>query len=93
MSDDDQSVPLTMELVEQLENLIAGGGVEISRELVRKKYRRFGDEGARDRDALALAAGELIGAVTDSVTEIHALERAARPLAARGGGHTAVDER
>ena len=38
--------------------------------------RGFDDEGARDRDALLLAAGELVRVVVEAVAEADALERA-----------------
>ena len=42
--------------LEQIKNLSAGGLVEITGRLVRQDQRRLGKQGARDRDALHLAA-------------------------------------
>ena len=51
------------------------------------------DEGARDRDALLLAAGELVRVVVDPVAEADARERRARARVALAGGDARVDER
>ena len=50
--------------------------VEVARRLVREEERRLGDERARDRDALLLAAGELAGRVPVRDREPDLLERA-----------------
>ena len=47
--------------VEQLHDPHGRVRVEVPRRLVADEQRRVVDEGARDRDALLLAAGELVG--------------------------------
>src|SRR5581483_7838050 len=47
--------------VEELHDADGGVGIEVPRRLVADEQRRVVDERARDRDALLLAAGELVG--------------------------------
>src|SRR5262249_20302914 len=67
--DHDEREPLAAELGEEVQDLRAGGAVEVPRRLVGQQDARTHDHGARDRDALALAARELlrpmIGAARD----------------------------
>src|SRR3712207_7071154 len=53
----------------------SGLGVEVAGGLVRPHDRRVAREGARDRHALLLPAGELRGPVAVAVPEADALER------------------
>jgi hypothetical protein len=50
---------LAVERLQQVEDLVAGLAVEVARRLVAEQQRRVGDDGARDADALLLAAREL----------------------------------
>ena len=50
-------LPLRVQLLEQRDQRGAVRAIQISRWLVRKKDGGLGDEGARDRRALELAAG------------------------------------
>ena len=45
-----------IEFQHQFDDLAAGGGVEVAGGLICKQYLRLDDEGARDRNALLLAA-------------------------------------
>ncbi len=57
-------------LLEQMvDDRLAGGAVEIAGRLVGQQQRRAGDEGARDRDALLLAARQLAGIVPQAMPE------------------------
>src|SRR4029078_2464824 len=47
----------------------SGGGVGVAGRLVADQKRRMVDDGARDRDALLLAARELVGPGTGRVRE------------------------
>ena len=49
--------------------------VEVAGRLVGEEERRLGDQRARDRDALLLAAGELARLVVETIAEADALER------------------
>src|SRR5262245_4752733 len=73
---DDDGLSVVVQLVEQREDLDAGLRVEVARRLVSEKDRRVRDERARDRNALPLAAGQLIRQVIGTVLETHALEHA-----------------
>ena len=79
---------------EQVEHLRAGGRVQRSRRLVGQQQPRVADQRARDRDPLALTAGELrrAGACARSV-EPDVGERRARALEALGAARTARDQR
>ena len=68
-----------VELLEQVEDLVGALAVEIAGRLVGDDDLRVGDDGARDRHALLLAAGELARVVVDAVLEAdHARARSAR---------------
>ena len=59
--------------------------VEVTGRLVGEQDRRVVHQRARDGDALALTAGQLVRPVIHAVAELHALERflrAALPLVA-----------
>src|SRR5437868_3830468 len=60
-----------VEPVEEVEDLEAGGGIEVAGRLVGEQDRRAHHERAGDRDALALSAGELAGKVVDALLEAH----------------------
>ena len=56
---DDRLAVLAVERLQQVEDLVAGLAIEVAGRLVAEQQRRVGDDGARDADALLLAAGEL----------------------------------
>ena len=56
---DDRLAVLAVERLQQVEDLVARLAVEVAGRLVAEQQRRVGDDGARDADALLLAAGEL----------------------------------
>ena len=63
-----------------------GEGVERRERLVEEEHLRLGHEGAGDRDALLLAAGELARPAAGMLDEPDAAERVPDPVAALGGG-------
>ena len=67
--------------VQQLEDLHAGAEVELAGRLVGEQDRVAGGERAGDRDALLLAAGELVRKVPGAVAEADALEHLGRDAA------------
>ena len=67
-----------VERLQQVEDLVAGLAIEVARRLVAEQQRRIGDDGARDADALLLAAGELPRIVLRAVGEADDLQRDAR---------------
>jgi hypothetical protein len=56
VGDDRDGGPLGVEFLQQPENLLAGGLVEVAGRLVSQHHRRAGDQRSGDRDALLLAA-------------------------------------
>src|SRR5262245_16664725 len=65
--DDDYCLSVRMQLVEQRQDLDARLRVEVTRRLVGEQDRRVRDERARDRDALPLAARELVRQVIGAI--------------------------
>ena len=61
MGDDDDSIAGTVDVVEEREDLLTGGGVEITGRLVGEQQARTGHERPSDGDALPLAAREFAG--------------------------------
>src|SRR2546422_11229412 len=82
-----------MKLVKQPHDLIARRGVEVAHWLVGEQDARRVHQGARDGDALALSAGQLVGPVIHTVTQSHLLKRAGGALAPLFGSHAGVNER
>ena len=68
---------------EEVEDSRTGRLVEVARRFVGEQDARPVDEGARDRDALALAAREFRRPVTEPVTESAGLEEPGRRVADR----------
>ena len=64
---DDHGRPGAVHAVEQLHDPDRGLGVEVAGRLVRQQQRRVVDERARQRDALLLAARQLVGIVVSLV--------------------------
>ena len=60
---DDHGRPREVDAVQQLHDPDRGLGIEVAGRLVGQQQRRVVDERARDRHALLLAAGELVGEV------------------------------
>ena len=85
MGDDDNgNATLAIERLQRLHDLMRVPGIEIAGRLVRKQQDRIVDQGARDGDALLLAAGQLPGRVALPVGQAEQLERRPRPLGALG---------
>ena len=64
-----------VEFQHQLDDLRAGGGVEVAGGLVGEQDFWLGDEGARQRDALLFAAGEVFWQVVGAGGEPHLAQR------------------
>ena len=71
---DDRDAVLGVELLEEVDNLGAGLGVEVAGGFVGEDDGRRVGEGAGHGDALALSAGELEGLVVDAVAEADLFE-------------------
>ena len=77
--DEDDRLPLVVQLLEDRHDLLGGLRVEVSRRLVGEEDRRIVHEAPRDRDALLLAARELRRRVVPAVREADALEARSSP--------------
>src|SRR5690349_8405270 len=75
-----------VQLFEQAHDLLACGRVEVSGRLVGEEDGGVVHERSGDRDALSLAARELVGLMLHAVGEAHMLEGPGRLLAALPGG-------
>ena len=83
----DRRAALARERLHAIDDFAARRLVERGRRLVGEHHGRLADERARDRDALALAAGELLGTLVRVLAEAHGLEHRVGPalqLGARG---------
>src|SRR6185295_17015421 len=76
--DDDRRAEAGVQVADQRENLLAGARVEVAGRFVGEQDRRIDRQRARDRDALPLAAGELVGQMMQAVFELDQREQRAR---------------
>jgi len=91
--DQNDGVALHPKLFEQGHHFFAGFGIEISGRLVGEEDGGAINEGAGDRDALALAAGGFVRAVMNAGAETRGGEGVEGKLAALIGGHAGIDHR
>ena len=83
----DGDAALHVQLLEDVHDLDAGARVEVAGRLVRQQDRRLVDQRARDRDALLLAARQLVRVVVHALAEADDLEHFLRALVPLGGLH------
>ena len=57
MSDHDDRGPLLIEVSQDSHDLLPVSGIQVARRLIGQQHVRLGDNGARNGDALLLAAG------------------------------------
>ena len=88
---DDQAV--VRDLGEQVHDLDAGFGVEGAGGLVGQQDLGIVDQGARDGDALHLAAGQLAGLLVHVIAQAHLLQRGHRAVVAFGARHARQRQR
>ena len=69
VSNNDNGVAVGMQPVEQGHDLNAGLGIEISSGLIGQQDGRVVYQGPRNRDPLALASGEFVGAVSYAIAQ------------------------
>src|SRR5687768_2297807 len=89
----DYSLSRSCELLEHAHDLFRGRRVEVSGGLVGEQNGRVVHQRARDGDALSLSAGELVWPVSDSISELDALERGDGALLSLVGRNAGVHER
>ena len=75
---DDERRAAAREMLEGLRDLALAFGVERARRFVEQQDRAVGEERARDRDALPLAAGELDAALAEVVSILRQLPESSR---------------
>ena len=92
MGDEDDGVAAGVEFVEEGHDLDGGFGVEVAGGFVGEDDAGAVDEGAGDGDALALAAGELVGLVVHAGAEVDGFEDGLGAGDALGGRGAVVDE-
>ncbi len=73
----DGAAAFAVDLIEQTENLLAGGGVEISGGFVAQQHYRLEDQRPGYGDALPLAAGELVRPVRGALRQTGPLQQRA----------------
>ena len=73
MRDHDDGPTLAVEREQDAHDFPAGHAVQCASRLVRKEHVRIGDDGARDRRALLLAARQQRRKMMDTMGELHAL--------------------
>ena len=81
-----------IQLFEEHEERFTGRAVEVSRGLIGQHDRGAAHQRTRDRDALALAAGELARMEVGTIGEPHPGERLGRALTALGDGDAGVQQ-
>src|SRR4029453_19302408 len=81
-----------VELADELHDRGAGGAVEVAGRFVGEDDRRMPDEGAGDRDALPLAAGEVGGLEGGAWGEADPFERLVGASVPLGGGDAGVEQ-
>src|SRR5688572_33088053 len=81
---DDGLAEVAVEQLQDREDLVGGGAVEVAGRLVGEQELWIRDDRAGDRDALLLAARHLARAVLHAVAEADARERGLDPTRALG---------
>ncbi len=92
MGDHDDGDAISVEVLEQLDDLLCPARVQVPGGFVCQHDRWASNDRAGDRNALTLAARELGGAVLEPVGEPDALQRGGRELAPLTGVDAAVDQ-
>ncbi len=85
----DGAASFAIEHLQEFDNALSRGAIEISGGLVGEENARLIDEGAGERHALLFAAGKLLGKVVDPVSQPHPFEQIAGPLAGFANAHAA----
>jgi len=77
--DQDRGAGALVQVAEQVEDRGTGDGVEVAGRLAGDEQGRVVDQGAGDRDALLLAAGQLGGQRAAAIGQADRAEQAGRP--------------
>ena len=89
----DRLAVLAVQHLQQAQDLVGGGAVEVAGRLVADQERRIGHDGARDRHALLLAARELPRLVPGAVREADQRQRDRARAGALGRGQVGQQQR
>jgi len=81
------------QLFEQIHHLLAGSLIEIAGRLVGQQHRRMHAGGAGNRDALALPAGKLVGAMIGAICQAVILQQLRDACLAFGGSNARQHQR
>ena len=92
MCDHDHRPAVAAKVVEDIEDFLAGLGIQIPRGLVSQHDHRVVDQRPRDGRALLLPTRQLRRSVVASVGEVHACGQLAGLLATGGGWNTLIKE-
>ena len=93
LGEHDRRAPLLVEPAQQPDQLVAGDRVELRGRLVEQHERRAPGERGAERDALQLAAGELVRRAVEQVGDAERERRLLDPARDGRGGQPAVLER
>src|SRR5438093_8134052 len=69
VSDEQDRLTVSVELVDHVEHFLAGARIEVARRFVGEDHQRIGGERTGDGNSLLLAAGKLAGAVMQPVAQ------------------------
>jgi acyl-CoA thioesterase-1 len=82
---DNRGAKSLMQALKQSQDFLACLAIKVSGGFIRQQERRFRGECTSDSDALALAAGKLIGKVVQTVTKSDQIKKRMRALPHFGG--------
>src|SRR6266404_3040822 len=92
VGDEHNGVTVFVKFLEQLHDVVTGSSIKCTCGLVSEQNRRMINQSARDRYALALAAGKLVGPVRHAVSEIDRTKRLFSHFLSPGSGNPTVDQ-
>ena len=82
-----------VQFLQKIHDRFAVARIEVAGRFVGEKNCRLAGEGARDRDALLLAAGKLAGQMFGAMSHADALERFGDELFSLACSHSAIGQR
>ena len=81
---DDRLVELFVQAIQQFQNFMGTGGIEIAGGFVSQDQVRVGDQSASQRNALFLTAGKLAGEMMDALAKPDEIQGSHRVVLALG---------
>ena len=92
VGDEHDGVPRLPQALDDVHDLLAGGGVQVAGGLIRQDDGGLHGQHPGDGHPLLLAAGDLAGPVVHTVREAHLGQGGLHPLPALGGGKVVVEQ-